>query len=523
MMAAAGRKRAREDDAARSPAVLRSAKTVFDRVHGHVELPGLLVAVMDTPQFQRLRQLKQLGTVEYVFPAATHTRFEHSIGVAHLAGELVEHLRHRQPELDVTERDVLCVKLAGLVHDLGHGPCSHLFEEFVNAQRRKKDAAGFTRWHHEHASVALLRLLVEKNAIPLEEYGLLQPREDLRFVESLVRGLGADEAWPTDVGRGEDKRFLYDIVANKRNGVDVDKLDYFLRDSLVALGDEPAEVHVDRLFQSTRVITPEGSTAQICFQDKMAQTVGTIFDVRARLHKSVYQHHAVKKVNEIVLRTLELADGRFFLRGTGGKAVSISDAVEDLEAYTSLGDWVLNAVEASLEPEMREAQDELARLRCRDFGCKLVGVADIRPALRVSETKLRNELVALAGGAVEEQDVVVNMVNINYGSFDSRTGEADHPIAHMCFYNPKVDLNRAFPFNPARLSRLFTPSAFEERIAYVYARDAAVEPAVQEAFQSWQARHADLINMPAPSMNNAVFSPLKADTPSSTPAKSTAS
>ena len=116
--------------AARSP--------VFnDSVYGHVELSPLSKAVMDTAIFQRLRDITQLGGVYYVFPAAASRRFEHSIGVAHLAQMLIRRIRTHQPELNISMQDELCVEIAGLVHDLGHGPFSHLFDATVLPPRAR--------------------------------------------------------------------------------------------------------------------------------------------------------------------------------------------------------------------------------------------------------------------------------------------------------------------------------------------------------------------------------------------------
>ncbi|XP_037832976.1 deoxynucleoside triphosphate triphosphohydrolase SAMHD1-like [Kryptolebias marmoratus] len=95
-------------------------KVFNDPIHGHVELHPLLVRFIDTPQFQRLRNIKQLGGTYFVYPGASHSRFEHSIGVAFLAGQLVQHLREKQSELEISERDVLCVQIAGLCHDFCH-------------------------------------------------------------------------------------------------------------------------------------------------------------------------------------------------------------------------------------------------------------------------------------------------------------------------------------------------------------------------------------------------------------------
>ena len=102
-------------------------KIFNDPIHGHIQIHPACVAIIDTEQFQRLRNLKQLGLCYYIYPGASHNRFEHCIGVSHLAGQLVRAIKNGQPHLDISDKDILCVEIAGLCHDLGHGPFSHLY------------------------------------------------------------------------------------------------------------------------------------------------------------------------------------------------------------------------------------------------------------------------------------------------------------------------------------------------------------------------------------------------------------
>ena len=355
----------------------RQRKTIHDRVHGPVQLDGLLVAVMDTAEFQRLGQIKQLGGCAFVYPSATHTRKEHSIGVAHLARIMVDHLRNEQPELGIDNDDSLCVALAGLVHDLGHGPFSHMFETFMT-----RVAAGeadiVPRWEHEAMSALLLERLVEKAGIPLSLYfsSAADVRAQLRFVTLLIRGIEDSEPWPEDVGRGEDKRFLCDIVANKRSGIDVDKLDYLVRDSMAAFGagGRLPGFDIHRIITSARVLTRcerVGSVRfrEVCFQMKVALDINMVYQLRAMLHRQVYQHRMANVAEAMITDLLEAANACFMMRGRDpSETISLSDAAQDPDCFVRLTDGVLESI--NTQPNQvgpARAQRLYERLQQRNF------------------------------------------------------------------------------------------------------------------------------------------------------------
>ncbi|KAM6924387.1 deoxynucleoside triphosphate triphosphohydrolase SAMHD1-like [Xenentodon cancila] len=322
-------------------------KVFNDPIHGHIELHPLLVKIIDTPQFQRLRHIKQLGGAYFVFPGASHNRFEHSIGVGHLAGEFTKALKSRQPELEITDRDVLCVEIAGLCHDLGHGPFSHLYDGmFIPEATKGKEQT--RSWKHEDASLDMFDHLVVTNDLKsvMESCGL-KPDEDLIFIKELILGRPlkpgssentASKPW-SYAGRGEDKSFLYEIVANKLNGIDVDKFDYFARDCH-HLGIQKNFDHL-RFFMFARVCKCDDDRKHICSRDKEVGNLYDMFYMRNRLHERAYQHKVNKNIEIMIKDALLKADQDIKIKGSGGRMFSLSEARNDMEAYTQLTDEVL--------------------------------------------------------------------------------------------------------------------------------------------------------------------------------------
>uniref|UniRef100_A0A9J8ACM6 Deoxynucleoside triphosphate triphosphohydrolase SAMHD1 n=1 Tax=Cyprinus carpio carpio TaxID=630221 RepID=A0A9J8ACM6_CYPCA len=406
-----------------------SMKVFNDPIHGHIELHPLLVRFIDTPQFQRLRHIKQLGGTYLVFPGASHNRFEHSIGVGYLAGCLVQALNERQPELLITKQDFLCVQIAGLCHDLGHGPFSHMFD------------------------------------------GMFIPK---------VRP-GEKWKWPYK-GRPMEKSFLYEIVANKRNGIDVDKWDYFARDCY-HLGIQN-NFDYQRFLKFARVCEVRGKK-HICTRDKEVGNLYDMFHTRNCLHRRAYQHKVGNIIETMITEAFIKADPHIQIQGSSGRIFTISSAIDDMEAYTKLTDHIFELILYSSAPELSEARAILHNIVCRRL-YKCVGQTTAETHVDASQEKLLAWAKEVASSKpsgtdanLTAEDFVVSVIHMDYGMKEK------NPINNVHFYC-KNDPTKAIKIRKKQVSKLL-PEHFAEQLIRVYCKktdDKSLE-AAKKYFVQW--------------------------------------
>ena len=145
---------------------------VRDPIHGLIELSEKEVKLINTKAFQRLRRIRQLAMAFLVYPSALHTRFEHSIGVMHIAGRICAELKNRGSN-KVTDKAIEQVRLAALLHDIGHGPFSHVSELLLEKYASEHPVTKQNREKiHEQITVDIIRHDCEINDILCPE----QPR-----------------------------------------------------------------------------------------------------------------------------------------------------------------------------------------------------------------------------------------------------------------------------------------------------------------------------------------------------------
>ncbi|KAI8975179.1 hypothetical protein BDF20DRAFT_836603 [Mycotypha africana] len=426
-------------------------KVINDPIHGHILLDDYTVEFIDTPQFQRLRDLKQLGVLYFIFPGASHNRFEHSVGVSHLAGTLIERFAREQPELEITDNEIKCVKLAGsyyslsLCHDLGHGPFSHVFDNSFMPCARPNFA-----WTHEQGSEMMLDYLIDDNYIDDID------KSDTQLIKDLIAG---ESRQPS---KYSERRFLFDIVANKKNSVDVDKFDYIERDTY-NMGLR-SSYDAKRLLVYSRVINNE-----ICYHHKEVYNMYEMFHTRYSLFKQIYTHRVGKSIELMIVDALLLAD----------QYLKISESVDKPEEYLHLTDDILRSIERSKCDELAKSRHIIKQLRTRNlykFVDEFLIPPDLEPYLTkdvVTAQEIVNHQTDNAG--LVQEDVIVNFSKVNYAMNDK------NPVDSIRFFS-KFNDQDSFNVPQDKVSYMI-PTKYQDIHIRIFTRNPSKMRYVQQAFR----------------------------------------
>lgn len=302
-------------------------KNIHDAIHGFIPLTLFACKVIDNPIFQRLRKLKQLGTCNYVYHNAVHTRFEHSIGTYHLAGRILTRIASitDPKEIDTYLSEIPelkayytrtydnavhildnyvqeLIKIAALCHDIGHGPFSHVFDDVFIIEMKKQNSTFAT---HEARSGALLEKLIKSDPI----LSKIVMTDEIQFMKNLIN--------PTKQNTG----FIYQIVSNSLNGLDVDKYDYLTRDSFSL--NIKSGFEFQRLIDHVLIIDNN-----ICYPEQATTDIYNLYVTRHSLHRRVYSHKGVISAQYMIVELMINLD----------PILKISEAIEDLDKFIILND-----------------------------------------------------------------------------------------------------------------------------------------------------------------------------------------
>jgi hypothetical protein len=339
-------------------------RNVLDPVWGEVRLSEDEWRIINLPCFQRLRRIHQLGLTMLVFPGATHSRFGHSLGACHAAGEVAARLRatseRSESPVEVTEDDERLVRLAALVHDLGHGPFSHVSDPFLNA--------GGVKGHEWVGS-----MIIETDAQIRDILG-----QDT--VTAICRLL-----------RGEDKRSVQrDIVSGP---ADADKLDYLLRDSHYA-GVRYGVFDHNHFIDQVAAIKFSATESWLGFRWAGLWAVEGMLLARHHLHRAVYGHRNRLVTDYMLERGLRSAMDGTTLPADLLTLPHPSDFESWNRTYQTYDDWRVMTI--GVEAQEPIAKRMFTRLRDHDLLKLLVYVEDDDLKQRLGTLAVR--AVELGGG-----------------------------------------------------------------------------------------------------------------------------
>jgi HD superfamily phosphohydrolase len=245
-------------------------EVVRDPLWNNIGIDAQALAVLDTAPFQRLRYVRQLGHAFLVYPGATHTRFEHALGTYHLARRALVVLAERGALEDLPEAEIRLIRLAALLHDVGHYPFSHALEE---AGLLSHEQLARTQLQHPELGAALART-----------------------------GIPDASARIADLITGTDRSPLQGLISGS---LDLDKIEYLTRDARMC-GVPYGTVDVDRLLHSLALVDgPHGS--EIGLHEKGLSALESLLFAKYQMYRNVYWHHAVRSATVMFKRIVRSA------------------------------------------------------------------------------------------------------------------------------------------------------------------------------------------------------------------------
>lgn len=318
---------------------------IYDVIHGHIHIADENLKFIDNRWMKRLKRIKQLGLLDHVFTSASHTRFEHVVGVYHLATKYMTHLEQNSETKNLfTAKERRCVQLAALFHDLGHGPFSHVFDDGV----LPNVAIPPEFRHHESRSLWMVDGIfaeLESSEFSPDDItmikNMIEPSVDILNINS--EGI---------IQYMVDKPYLYQIVNNKTTGLDVDKFDYLQRDTY--------HIGLDYSFSPERIfhkskICPK--TGHIIYHSSIRRNIYKLFYTRYKLHRDIYNHKAAKIIELMLADSLILSAAKYNFASIDS-LISLDDSIYNRILFDMSGSTSANA---------QAAAELLARIDRRDL------------------------------------------------------------------------------------------------------------------------------------------------------------
>ena len=375
---------------------------IRDPIHGLIELSEREVDLINTKVFQRLRRIRQLAMAFLVYPGALHTRFDHSIGVMHIVGQICTKLNELQPN-DVNDRDVDLMRFAALIHDVGHGPFSHVSEDLLEKHTLNQTPIGETREKiHEQITVDIIQTDPEIKSILSDD--------ERDFVVKLIKEKDMRD-WRRNVISSE---------------LDADKMDYLLRDSYFA-GVKYGQYDLEQIVESCRINKDRNATSLV-MSSQGIYALEQLLLARYHMTQQVYWHKVSLISNQMIIRgiTLAIEDGNAQMKEL--YQYDENDKENFIQRYLNYHDEkVIDLLKNCPQKKAREIFDRL-------YHRKLFKMVAELPLKEVDDARASSRLLKMENAqkqqweqeiakhlGIDEADVIVHKCQIRDPAYGSRS------------------------------------------------------------------------------------------------------
>ena len=384
----------------------KTRKIINDPVFGFLSIPdGVLFQILQHPYVQRLNRIRQLGLSFFVYPGAMHSRFLHSLGAMHLMHEALASLCEKGVE--ITEQEATAAMAAILLHDVGHGPFSHVFEE-----------AGMLSNGMSHEDISLMMMYEIRDWFSSSQIALPKERAEASAIMNLAIRIFKDE---------HEKHFLHQLISSQ---LDVDRLDYLCRDSFFC-GVTEGSVASARILKMMNV-----KDGHLVVEAKGIYSVEKFLVARRLMYWQVYLHHTSVAAEQLLIKILtrakELVNSgvelfaspalKYFLHGAvGEKSKFLTHNSELLYWYAALDDSdLLSAIKV-----WANSGDKVLSVLCECFANRQLFKGQLLESSLTEEEReaLRNEYVARFGVSKAEAEYFF-VEHVSTSNTYSENGEA---------------------------------------------------------------------------------------------------
>ncbi|MCE7733355.1 MAG: HD domain-containing protein [Candidatus Heimdallarchaeota archaeon] len=299
---------------------------IRDPVHNYIEVNKAELALIDSTYLQRLRWISQLSGVRLVFPGAQHSRLAHVMGVMHLAGEYVKQVYQELDKSELNHR-VGIARLAGLLHDIGHGPFSHAYDDTVYRDLYPNKPHG----HDIHRFK-----IIESD-----------------FIKPYIEDCGVTPNELADLWQGKDRV----MQAITQGALGADRMDFMLRDAYYAGTSHFGSIASKRLI-SNALISDHDNEPALHYNLKVLEDIFQSLLGRFYMYRGVYFHKASAAADILIRKLLDAAKD----------PLNLAERTKNLEEYQWINEYtVIGEIMASSDPELDKAKEYTKRLLSRDL------------------------------------------------------------------------------------------------------------------------------------------------------------